>query len=190
MHLNPSIYQAIIRPKFAIKKYIKNVIQKEFDFNDKKVLDFGCGTGSNSFIFESKDYLGVDVDESRINFANKAFPQYTFKVIKDNTLPTEDNSLDYICIFAVIHHIPDNIFQEYIKEFKRVLKTDGKIVIIEPVLSDSHKFSNWFMKTFDAGEYIRYEEEYKKLLEKDFVITVHKRFNKFFLYNELFFSAR
>jgi hypothetical protein len=40
MHLNPYFYQKLVRPKFAIKKYIKNIVEKEFDFKDKKILDF------------------------------------------------------------------------------------------------------------------------------------------------------
>ncbi len=190
MYLNPALYQKIISPKFSINKYIKKIIQKEFNFKNSKILDFGCGTGSKSFIFESKNYLGVDIDKKRINFAKKLFPKYTFKVIKNNILPVNNNTFDYICIFATIHHIPDFIFKEHIREFKRVLKDNGKIIIIEPVFSKNHKFNNWFMKIFDDGKFIRYEKEYKKLFSKDFFIIVHKKFKKFLFYNELFFSAK
>jgi len=189
MYLNPYLYQKIVRPKFGIEKYIKKIIQKEFNFGGSKILDFGCGTGSNSFIFEPENYIGVDVDKKRIDFARKLFFKYKFAVIEKNILPVKDNSIDYICIFATIHHIPDYIFQEYKKEFKRVLKNTGKIIMIEPVLSEDYKFNNWLMKIFDDGKYIRYEKEYIKLLDKDFIVTVHKRFRKFFFYNELFFSA-
>jgi hypothetical protein len=40
MHLNPYFYQKLVRPKFAINKYIKNIVEKVFDFKDKKILDF------------------------------------------------------------------------------------------------------------------------------------------------------
>ncbi|MCK5283610.1 MAG: class I SAM-dependent methyltransferase [Nanoarchaeota archaeon] len=189
MHLNPYLYQKIVRPKFAIERYIKKIIRKEFNFNDSKVLDFGCGTGSNSFIFKAENYLGVDIDKKRIDFASKLSPEYKFKVIENNILPANNNYFDYICVFAAIHHIPDYIFQGYIKEFKRVLKAHGKIIMIEPVFSENHRFNNWLMKTFDDGKFIRYEKEYKKLFSKDFSITFYKRFKKFFFYNELFFSA-
>jgi len=188
MHLNPYFYQKLVRPKFAIKKYIKNIVEKEFDFKDKKILDFWCWTGSNSFIFDSKNYIWVDIEKQRIEFASKLFPKYNFKCIENSSLDLTNNSLDYICIFAVIHHISDDIFKWYIDEFKRVLKNDWKIVIIEPVLNKKYKFSNWFMNTVDDWEYIRYEEEYLSLFENDFTVKVHKRFNKFFLYNEIFFS--
>jgi len=189
MYLNPPLYQKLIRPRFAIDKYIKRPVKKKFNLDNSRVLDFGCGTGSNSFIFNSKDYLGVDVDEKKVDFAIKSYPKYSFKVITDNLLPANNNSFDYICIFATIHHIPDSIFQGCIEEFKRVLDHNGKIVMIEPVFSEDHKFKNWFMRTLDHGRHIRSEKGYMGLFEKDFTVTVHKRFRKFFFYNELFFSA-
>lgn len=189
MYLSPIFYQKIVRPKFAIEKYIQKILEQEFNFGNSKVLDFGCGTGSNSFIFKPENYLGVDVDEKRIDFASKLFSDYTFEVIINNTLPVDDNSIDYICIFATIHHISDDIFGEYVKEFKRVLKPEGKIVVIEPVFSEEYKFNNWFMKIFDDGEFIRDEAGYEKIFGDEFKIKVHKRFRKFLFYNELFFSA-
>ena len=190
MHLNPTIYQKVIRPKFAIKKYIQKIIQADFNFDNSQILDFGCGTGSNAFIFKPQNYLGVDVDEKRLDFARKLFPKYKFQSIQNGILPAADKTFDYICILATIHHIPDHVFQAYIKEFTRVLKDTGSIVIIEPVLSDKHKFNSWFMKTFDDGNYIRFEKDYLKLFDTNFRVNVHKRFRKFFFYNELFFSAK
>ncbi len=191
MHLNPYLYQKIIRPKFAIKKYIEKTVKKEFNFDNSKVLDFGCGTGSNSFIFDNKNYIGVDTDRKRIEFAKKIFPNYKFEVIGNNEgkLDVKTNSMDYIFISATIHHISDAIFHKYVKDFKRILKKDGRIIAIEPVLHRKHKFKNIFMDYFDDGKYIRTEEEYKKLFENLFTITIHKKFSKFIFYNEIFFSA-
>ncbi len=146
--------------------------------------------GQYPIIFEAKNYLGVDVDKRRIESAKKNYKDYNFKVIKDSIIPSKTNSFDYICIFATLHHIPDNIIIKSVKEFKRVLKPTGKIVVIEPVLSEKYKFNNWFMNTFDDGGHIRSEIDYKKFFSKEFNIKVHKKFRKFLLYNEIFFSAK
>ncbi len=188
MYLPPHLYHIIVRPKFALEN-TKKIIREEFNFGESNVLDFGCGTGSNSILFNAENYLGVDVDRNRIIFAKEMFQRYKFDVIENNILPVKDNSFDVICVFATIHHIPDSIFQAYITEFERVLRPKGKIIVIEPFLSEKHKFNNWFMTTFDNGEFIRYEEQYKSLFGNDFTITMHKKFKKFFFYNELFFSA-
>lgn len=69
MYLNPILYQKLVRPKFAVKKYIQKIVEEKFNFLGCKILDFGCGTGSNCFMFPPDGYLGVDIDKKRIEFA-------------------------------------------------------------------------------------------------------------------------
>lgn len=190
MYLSPIIFNKLVRPKFSVEKYIKRVICSKFKFNESKVLDFGCGTGSSCLIFSPNNYLGIDIDKKRINFAKKLHCDYEFKVFDGNIIPAEDGIFDFICIFATIHHIPDRVFKRYIKEFKRVLGPLGRIVVIEPVLSDKNKFNNWFMGKFDEGEHIRNESKYLSFFENDFLVTIERRFRKFIFYNEIFFSAK
>lgn len=107
-----------------------------------------------------------------------------------NELPAEDNSFDVILIIAVLHHIPPEMIRNYVKEFKRVLKPDGKVVVIEPCLFKKSPICNWFMKTNDKGEYIQKEEEYLHYFtEENFRCNVLSRFKKCFFYNELYFTA-
>lgn len=190
MYLSPIIYNKLVRPKFAVEKYIKRVIFGKFMFNESRVLDFGCGTGSSCSMFSPHNYLGVDIDKKRIDFAKKLHHDYEFKVFDGNIIPAEDGEFDFICIFATIHHMQDEVFKSYIKELKRVLSPLGRIVVIEPVLSNKNKFNNWFMKSFDEGKYIRNESEYLSLFENNFLVAVEMRFRKFIFYNELFFSAK
>ncbi len=44
------------------------------------VLDFGCGAGRNSLIFDSNDYdvIGYDISTSAINMASKNYPDHFF----------------------------------------------------------------------------------------------------------------
>ncbi|MEK7627778.1 MAG: class I SAM-dependent methyltransferase [Patescibacteria group bacterium] len=190
MYLSPTLYNKLIRPKFLVKKYIKKIIQNQFDFTGSNVLDFGCGTGSACFIFSPKNYLGIDIDKKRIDFAKKSFPSYKFEVLNDNIIPAEDGIFDFICIFATIHHISDTVFKKYINEFKRVMKPSGAIIVIEPVISGKNKLNNWFMRIFDNGKYIRDESHYRSFFEDDFSVTIGMKFKKLFFYNELFFWAK
>lgn len=190
MYLNPIIYDKLVRPKFAIEKYIKKVVFSKFRFNGARVLDFGCGTGASCFMFPPQNYLGIDIDKKRTDFAKKLHPGYEFKVFDGNIIPAENGEFDFICIFATIHHIQDEVFKNHIKEFKRILSPLGRIVVIEPVLSNKNKFNNWFMRNFDEGRYIRNESKYLSFFENDFLVTVEMRFRKFIFYNELFFSAK
>jgi ubiquinone/menaquinone biosynthesis C-methylase UbiE len=75
------------------------------------------------------------------------------------------------------------------REFQRILKPDGKIIVIEPYLFVKTTFSNRFMQWYDDGDYIRSEQEYINLFRDHFQCNVVKKFKKCFLYNEMFFSA-
>ncbi|MDD4984062.1 MAG: class I SAM-dependent methyltransferase [Candidatus ainarchaeum sp.] len=188
MHLNPFFYEKLVRPKF-LTSALKKTVEKEFILDNKSVLDFGCGTGSNAKLFDPTKYLGFDVDSGRIALAKKLYPGYKFKVLKTDSLSSEKKQFDIIFISATIHHISDSLFKKYLKDFKKVLKPKGRIIIIEPVFCKETRFNNWIMTLFDDGKYIRYEKQYLDLFGKDFSVVVHKRFKKCIVYNEIFFSA-
>lgn len=160
------------------------------NFEDKRILDFGCGVGSLSFMFDPSYYLGLDHDEKRIEFARRLHPRYKFLVTRDDRLFLQDRSIDYILVIAVLHHIPDNKVLQYLKEFRRVLKPSGKILAIEPCFFKDARLSNCFMGFFDRGSYIRTMKEYFRLfvMEK-FMIETYTRFKKLLFYNELFLCA-
>lgn len=190
MQLSPRIYHSFIRPKWTTKIYIQKNIQNHFDFTDKKVLDFGAGTGANCTLCSPAHYFGIDPDSHRINFAKRMYAQYRFEAFMGNELPAEDNSFDFILIIAVLHHIPSETIQCYVKEFKRILKPEGRIVVIEPCFFEKSPICNWFMNYNDKGDYIQNEENYLNYFTKEnFRCNVLKRFKKCFFYNELYFTA-
>jgi ubiquinone/menaquinone biosynthesis C-methylase UbiE len=171
--------------------YIHNKLEKHIHFDDKRVLDFGAGTGANCSLIKPDYYLGIDPDVKRINFAKKLYPDYHFNVLDNDTLPVEDDSMDIVLIVAVLHHIPPQQIKNYMKEFRRVLtKQGGQIIIIEPCFFHKTHISNWFMKNNDNGEYIQTEEGYLNYFkEEGFSCKVLHKYRKCFLYNELFFLA-
>jgi len=191
MELSPKMYHWFVRPKWFTERYnntIKSLLA-DFNFDNKEVLDFGCGIGSISSIFNPENYLGIDCDARRISYARHRYPQYRFEATRDNNLPIQNKSKDYILIMAVLHHISSQGLSEYLGEFRRVLKPDGKIIVIEPCFFEKFHLSNWCMSSFDRGKYIRNEGEYLKIFHgHNYKTEVIKRFKKCF-YNEIFFTA-
>lgn len=188
--VSPKLYHWFVRPKWVTKKYIHDHIQSRFLFDGKFVLDFGSGTGANCSIFHSSRYLGVDPDAKRIDYAKRIYPSHSFQVLDNNRLPIENESMDYILIVAVLHHISSEDIACYMEEFKRILKVNGTIIVMEPCICKNRPLCNWFMNWYDKGEYIRNEEEYLQLFrDHDFRPEPISRFRKCFFYHELFFSV-
>ena len=145
-----------------------------FDFVDnyyqkgQKVLDFGCGIGSNSKLFHSGDYIGVEVDKSRVTSSSLKYPGWRFEQIpfistEKDRIPFEDSSFDLVFISLCLHHIDSTTCKLLFKEFSRVLNHSGRIIGIEPCILPRKYFSNIFMNIIDAGDYILPTEEYKKI---------------------------
>lgn len=190
MELSPRLYHRFVRPKFFTKLYINNLLQDTFDFKSRNVLDFGCGIGSSSSIFDPTHYLGIDLDSKRVAYAKCLYPTYRFDVFDGKKLPRNAHALDYIIMVAVLHHISSESIVNYLQQFREALKPAGRILVIEPCLLKGPHLNNSLMKFFDKGSYIRDQDEYMDLFERsNFSPIIIKKFRRFF-YNELFLSAQ
>ena len=190
MELSPKLYHYFVRPRWFSIKFYYLIFQDSVDFKHKTVLDFGCGIGSSSYLFEPSNYLGVDCDDKRIKYAKELYPKHNFMTTKNGLLPLPQNSVDYIIIISVLHHIPTEQLTDDLKEFKRVLKSNGSVIIAEPCFFPKAHIANWFMSNFDKGRYIRNEDQYLELFRKaNYKTRIIKRYNQLLFYNKVMISA-
>lgn len=107
---------------------------------DKDVLDFGCGTGGLSLTMarESacRSVVGVDLSADRIKQARAAcddLPAAVRRRIRfvqdanDKTIALPDASVDCICCFDVVEHIPHPVHTA--AEWHRILRPGGTVWI-------------------------------------------------------------
>lgn len=108
------------------------------DLMGKKVLEYGCGTGSFSFDLAkggAKVY-GIDISEVAINTAKREakFTDYSeqieFTVMNAEELQFENDFFDRVCGNSILHHLD---LKKALNELKRVLKKDGNAVFVEPL---------------------------------------------------------
>lgn len=132
MELSPRLYNWFVRPKWFSHICINGFIKSRFDFQNKMVLDFGCGIGTSSSVFSPEYYLGVDCDPKRIHYARRKNPDHRYKVADSCDLPLLQGSIDFILIIAVLHHIPREKLPNYLSEFHRILRPHGTIIVYEP----------------------------------------------------------
>jgi len=113
---------------------------KEYHFSgkygtDKLILDYGCGPGYGSEILANyaNKVIGVDIREKPLNYArnHRKANNLSFKRIS-TTYPHsfENQSFDIIVLSHVIEHLPN--VRATLKELKRLLKTNGKLIINTP----------------------------------------------------------
>ncbi|KKP32923.1 MAG: hypothetical protein UR23_C0052G0005 [Candidatus Roizmanbacteria bacterium GW2011_GWA2_32_13] len=115
---------AIKRKIFSSKKYQK----------DSKVLDAGCGIGKHIKLLANtaKEISGVDFDKNVVEEAKKNLSIFkNVKIFFENAkkLHFKNNIFDFvICMGNSFGDFGENT-SGVLKEMKRVIKPDGKIII-------------------------------------------------------------
>lgn len=121
---------------FGIHKlWRKKSVKLASPSNQTKILDVACGTGDFAFEFEkySSDIIGLDFCEEMLEIARKKAHKNnsSVKFIQGDalSLPFKDETFDIVSIGFGIRNVDD--IKKAITEMYRVLKKDGKIIILE-----------------------------------------------------------
>jgi ubiquinone/menaquinone biosynthesis C-methylase UbiE len=145
----------------TIKPFLKQ-------YQPTSILDFGCGPGIMS-VFFNNNYVGVDIDKTRIQYAQKMYPDKTFKQIgflsndeKNTVIPYPNNYFDIILLNDCVHHISNREMSDIISELFRVLQIGGYIIVREPN-KNTNMLTYMVTEIAENGNYIRSKEEYKQL---------------------------
>lgn len=92
-------------------------------------LDVGCGTGAFSELIlrrcAPKEIVGIDPSPAQIEYAQKKFPDLTFRIADSMDMPFGANEFDVVASALVFHFIPDR--QKAFAEMNRVLKSGGLV---------------------------------------------------------------
>ena len=133
-----------------------------------RVLDLGCGTGelANVFLKRGYSYAGIDIEAERIAYAAKTYPQGKFQVMDASALGYPDGYFDQILVTGVLHHLSDEDVRNIAKEMKRVLRPDGRALVMEDIaLRGSLNLLGALVHLADEGAHIRRPKEYTPLFE-------------------------
>ncbi len=170
--------------------FIEKILKKEINDRSKKIkiLDIGCGSGEISRFFNNLDYIGIDVNPDYIEFARKIYKK-NFELMNAQKLRFKKRYFDYVVIIGVLHHIDDKNCSLILNEITRVVKNNGKIIIIEDVNTQSKiDLLGNIIRKLDVGEHIRTQKEWLELLSKKINIKKQYRFKSFIPTYEVFIS--
>ena len=102
------------------------------------IVDVACGTGDMMGYWEKQankrgrkvgKLLGVDPSEGMVAVAKEKFPNFEFIISDATEILLEDESVDILSISYGIRNVVER--QKAFKEFARVVKQDGYVVILE-----------------------------------------------------------
>ena len=129
------------------------------------VLDYGAGPGA--YAIEVANMIGpkghvfsADIHPLAENYVQKEAKTLGLSnittITTDCILPIEDNSVDYVLIFDVVHRLIN--LKQNLDEFKRILNPSGRLI-----LSVDHHDPDFFVKKIEALNIFKRERATKHL---------------------------
>ncbi|MBU0941597.1 MAG: class I SAM-dependent methyltransferase [Bacteroidetes bacterium] len=101
---------------------------------NKVVLDIASGEGYGSYILSknASKVIGVDIDAEAVFDAQNKYnnANLSFTVGSADKIPVDSNTIDVVVSFETIEHHDKH--EEMILEIKRVLKSDGILIMSSP----------------------------------------------------------
>lgn len=136
------------------------------NFRNKIILDIGCSYGwfEKKIGREAKRIIGIDLDKKDLETAKAEVKERNIKFQKDSALDLsklKENYFDVVVMFDVIEHIQKNTEERALKEIKRVLKKNGKLLISTP----TNNFSNFFDPAWYFGHRHYSKNQMKNIFE-------------------------
>jgi len=114
-----------------------NPVINEIDTKGK-LLDIGMGSGKLIQIVSNEKGInctGVDTNIEMLKEAKiklKGMNISVFKIDADKKLPFENGSFNFITICSVLFHLKNKSIDLMLKDAQRLLKKDGKIIVLTP----------------------------------------------------------
>ena len=135
----------------------------------KKILDVGCGPGTDAEIFVKSyglNFYGVDLFKHENITKNK----FHFRIGGIHKIPYKLESFEYVFTHDVLHHVDeenpsDNSIVAGLKELRRVCKKNGYIIILE-----ANRYNPLFYPhmVLMKGHNHLIQSKFKKLVQQEF----------------------
>jgi len=159
----------------------------------RRVLDVGCGPGTNTHHFSGADYLGIDFNASYIESARQRTGRdfIVADVTKYQVAP--DQRFDLILANSLFHHIDTASTQRILAHLATLLSPDGHVHIFDLVLPSRPSVSR-FLARADRGDFPRPIDEWRELFTSAFEPVVFEPYplgaGGITLWNMIYFKGR
>ena len=157
--------------KYIFREYLHEIelIKDSLDLNKhQNVIDIGGGTG-----FIAKSIVDSINSAIIVDFSKKMLMQLKNPKIKPiqcdaSSIPINDEVFDIAMLINVMHHIKRSEHENVISETYRILKKDGKVLIIDKFFPNNffNKLFNKFEELATGKTYHISDTEFSKKLKK------------------------
>ena len=134
------------------------IIKRNLPLEGKRVLELGCGTAVMTRQLAETcapvEIIATEVDEIQYqkNLLVDDLPLVRFIYGGAQQIDLDDESVDVVIMLKSLHHVPENLMSQGMREIHRVLKPGGLAYFSEPVYKGSF---NDILRLFHDEEAVR-----------------------------------
>ena len=159
----------------------------------RRVLDVGCGPGTNTHHFAGSDYLGIDFNPAYIESARRRHQrEFLVADVTKYQVPSHER-FDLILANSLFHHIDTANTRRILAHLATLLSDDGHVHIFDLVLPEGPSVSR-FLARADRGDYPRPLEEWREIFTESFEPVVFEPYSLgaagMTLWNMIYFKGR
>lgn len=133
----------------------------------RRVLDVGCGPGTNTPHFAHADYLGIDLNEQYVEDARRRYRrEFVAADVTTYRVPT-DERFDLILVNSLLHHLDTAGTRRLLAHLAELLTEDGHVHVLDLVLPAERSAAR-ALALWDRGDFPRPLDEWRALFEEAF----------------------
>ena len=132
-----------------------------------RVLDVGCGPGTNAPRFADAEYVGVDINERYLQIARS---KHRGRFVEADLTAADLKHLgtfDTILVNSFLHHLPDDAVHGVLRQLERMLDAEGRVHFLELVLPPRRSAAR-LMARLDRGRFARPLAAWRQLFDSHF----------------------
>ncbi len=160
------VYRLWMAP-FAERKFAPILAHNDLGNGVGRVLDVGCGPGTNTRHFSASSYLGLDINERYVSDARRRYGREFRAVDVTCYAEAESERADFILVNSFLHHVSTPDARRILAALSSVLSDNGHIHVLDLVMPERRSLARQ-LAHWDRGDYARPLSEWRELFDESF----------------------
>jgi len=170
-----SVTENILEHTFVYRTWQAPFVEQKFapvlEHNDLssvcRVLDVGCGPGTNTAHFSHSDYVGIDINERYIQYAIQLHARRFVAADVRGFHTAPGDRFDFVLANSFLHHLNTHDVLGILSHLSSLVSDDGHVHVLELVLPPDKSIARLLAK-WDRGNFVRSREEWETIFDTFF----------------------
>lgn len=137
----------------------------------RRVLDVGCGPGTNARHFAASSYLGLDLNPRYVAWARRRYgDRFAVADVRQYVAPP-GAEFDFVLVNSLLHHIATPDVRRILAHLADLLTADGHVHILDLAMPERPSLAR-LLARWDRGDHPRPIAEWRALFAEAFVPVV------------------